>query len=296
MWASEPMLALTPALVIDGRIEPRETITLTEAPVFYAMTGFVLDEASQLRILLDPLVSPPEKPVSIYFDDIILAKGNYPLDAVPSFGSTKDSGMWGSRGFVNFARNPSAESGWVIFKPQWLAKIRTHTAIPVYALPALQDFALTSDTYQFTLKNLLESYWAKFGWGHVRLSEGVYLFLRWFTTISALGTLTAAFLGFKKRQTSIGFLFFWFACNMFFIWSAALARQMLPFWDTSSFTPSARYAYPAMIPTILFIMAGWHYLGLQLPKARILAYLPIAILVILDITSLVAIVRFYNSI
>jgi hypothetical protein len=294
IWASEPVQVQAPVMSIDGATS-FQFIQLEETPSFFAITGEIPKDSKQLHILLDPLISPLDHSVSIYFDNIVLAEGKYPLDKIPTLSNDNASGTWGNKKFVNLARNSSVEKSWITFKPHLLFQFRGQTSIPVYALPAMQDFELTNRFYRNTAKNLFESFWARFGWNHVALPPIFYKFLKWFTFIGVFGTIMGFFQQLSKRETKFLLLKVWFATCTSLIWSAALARQTLPFWDTVVFTPSARYAYPVIIPTMMIIMAGWYFITTRNEKTKILAYLPIAFLVILDITSLIVVIQFYYS-
>jgi len=293
IWASEPVQAQMPTLSIDGKTS-FQPIQLEQSPSFFASTGKIPANPKRINLLLDPLTQTFDHPVFIYFDHIVLAEGRYPLDKIPTLSNDSTSGTWGDKTFVNIIRNPSAEEGWLTFKPHLLFQFRTQTTIPFYALPAMQDFQLTYDTYRNTAKNLFESYWARFGWNHVSLPQIWYLILQWFTLIGVGGTIVGLIRQGTKRDVRFALLTTWFVICTFLIWMAALARQTLPFWDANPFTPSARYAYPVIIPTTMIIFTGWHYLAALFPKTKFLAFIPIVFLIILDITSLVVIFRFYH--
>ncbi|HNB50315.1 MAG TPA: hypothetical protein PK530_00145 [Anaerolineales bacterium] len=292
IWASEMLEIRLPTLTIDGALSFQK-VQVSPTPTFYAISGNVPESARQISIVLAPLESPLEHSVTVFFDDIVLAQGSYPLSRTPTFAPDNTSGTWGSKDFLNYVRNSTMEQSWLTFKPTLLFRFQGQN-IPVYALPAMQDIRLTGPYYRGTILNLFESYWARFGWNHVELPFGFYLIFGAFTLVGGIGTVMTL-PKFKTQDQHIFLLLVWLAICAILIWIAAVARQSLPFWETSPiFTPSARYAYPVIFPTTLLFAVGWYLLLIRVKTRWKIAYLPIAILGFLDITSLIVISHFYQ--
>lgn len=292
IWASESVEIQLPALALDGTLV-FQTAQVSSTPAFYSISGTVPDSSRYILISLSPFITPPEHPVTVYFDDIVLAQGTYAASRTPTLAPGNTSGTWGSKDFLNYVRNSSMEQTWLTFKPALLFQSQGQS-VPVYALPALQDLRLTGLYYRGTVINLFESYWARFGWNHVEMPAGYYAIFGLFTLIGGMASADAIS-KLKRQDGRLVLLLLWFAICAFLIWGAALSRQILPFWeDNSIFTPSARYAYPAILPTTLLLGMGWFLLLRRAKFNGKLAYIPIALLVFLDITSLVVISRFYQ--
>ncbi|NUM49231.1 MAG: hypothetical protein HUU38_31410, partial [Anaerolineales bacterium] len=291
-WASVPVEIRLPTLFIGDEMR-FQTMEITQTPTFFAITGTMPASAQYVQMVLDPLADPLEYPISLYFDDLILAPGEYALDRKPNLTPEGTSGTWGSKDFINWVRNASAEKNWLTFRPSVLFKFQSQANIPIYALPAIQDLRLTQNFYRQSGQNLFESYWARFGWNHVGLPPAFYVGLAWITGFSVFAT-GGVFLRMYK-QLNLPLILWLVGCAALF-WVAALVRQSLPYWDTIVFTPSARYAYPAIIPTTMALSAGWygiyHAVGKK-NRVREISFLPIAFLLILDITSLIVVYRFY---
>ena len=294
IWASEPVQAQMLTLWVDGTSHT-QAIQLEQMPAFFSLTGKIPDDTNRIQVVIDPLTTTPDHQISVYFDNILLINGDYRLAGIPELTEEGRQGKWGNREFLNLIRNPSAEKTWFTFKPPLLLQFSTQTSIPVYALPAMQDLQLTSGIYRNTIKNLFESFWARFGWNHVTLSQPWYVVLQWFTIIS-LGISTFVFFRLKSwSNTKIRIIMGWFAICALLIWVAALARQNLPFWNFIFFTPSARYAFPAIIPSMILIIGGWSVLPTFYPRLKAVSYFPILFLSILDVISIITIFHFYYS-
>jgi hypothetical protein len=149
--------------------------------------------------------------------------------------------------------------------------------------------------YVVAAQNLVRTFWGKFGWGHVSLiGSQSYLVLGIVTMIGAVGTI----LGFLKISKKT----LWEA--LFLLGGATLAVWTFT-WVRGSyyliyrpFIPSARYAYPVIIPTIAFLCLGWSLIAQKLSVViRIPNKLWIGIFGIfflgLDMISVITIFNYY---
>lgn len=294
LWASTSVEVQLPTLIIDGTAN-FETATVATTPTFFVVSEIMPAAPSLVSILLDPFETPPDFPVTLFFDNLILVEGKFSAGPPPDFSPGNLTGSWGNEDFYNFVRNSDSETKWYTIKPALLYRFQEQNNIPLYALPALQDLPLTANFYRHTLVNLFESFWGRFGWNHIGLSQEVYQFLAGFSLLGFLASFIALS-DFVKTSHNTRFLLFWFAACASLIWIAALARQGLPFWDAQVFTPSARYAYPAIFPTSLAIFVGWQKIPFISKKFSNWGYLAIAILIVLDITSLFVLLDFYHTV
>ncbi|MFQ5615994.1 MAG: hypothetical protein ACE5GO_06000 [Anaerolineales bacterium] len=158
----------------------------------------------------------------------------------------------------------------------------------------MQDYRVTRNYYLGTIKNLFQSFWARFGWNHIRLTRGWYYFLALASVTGVAGAIWGAYKYWSCRPIQWKVSVIWLAIAGGVMWVAALARQSLPFWESLYFIPSARYAYPAMIPTMLVIAGGWVFLANRTSYKKVLTILPIVLLVALDISSLLVIIQYYS--
>ncbi len=299
MWASEPTLARTPTLnLISG--QHHEVVEITETPTFHSLRIATPDEASRLWITLNPEAAPE---ATVFYDGVVLAVGEYPLDTLPSFyHADARQGVWGGREFENLLRNPSAEQAGFAVRP-WAsafgAKLLPDNSHPAMVLRALLDPAGAWWLFGLTGDNLHQTFWGKFGWGHVTLLGGE-------TSYSVLRAVTL-------MAVSGAFIFLWrvrgrlpwrtlvvLGGALLGAWGAVLLRNVTYIFFARLFIPSARSAFPAIIPTAMLLCTGilqWLRLAgrwLRFP-AKWMPGVYLAAFLCLDVLSIVTIVKYYRG-
>jgi hypothetical protein len=169
---------------------------------------------------------------------------------------------------------------------------------PGYLIASIQDLRISQGIYKSVFTNLFQSFWARFGWNHIRLPSRWYWGLVILSFAGIAGSFYFLVTNFKKgialssRQLlSAG----WLLLGLLLVWIGAILRTDFPYWGDKTFIPGARYAYPVVIPTIMVFSVGWYWLSRKLPKKRIGIILVILIFIILDIFSIVTIYNFYLS-
>lgn len=296
MWADRPVKIRTPWLQMDGiPLSEQQQWTLGLAPAFYSI-GIVLPQ--KLRNLMVVLPGQPvgsTQAVTIYADGLVLKEGGRPISAIaPRLGKDGAAGYWGELPFVNLIRNPSAESSWLFILP-WADQLGMKL-IPDHGRPSLVLYSILDREgagwyYWVTSQSLIRTFWAKFGWGNVPLlGHKPYRVLFLATLAGLLGW--AVFL-WKIRRTAPWHLVLFCALATTGIWGLALVRGSV-YLAWTPYIPVARYAYPAVIPTLAALVAGW---GSWIPKRyRSFGQLLIpAGLAILAVYSLYSIWMFYNA-
>ena len=167
-------------------------------------------------------------------------------------------------------------------------------------LYSLFDSGASGGYYLFTANNIVESFWGKFGWTHVLLPEPqvAYPLIKALTLLGFLGAVLYPF-G-KSRDLPVDVLLF-FGLVLVAVWGSVLARGVIFIFVDHIFIPSARYGFPAIIPTLTLVVAGWFgllgYLSRWLRISPAVWYvLYLIILLVFDAVSLIAIGDFYQSI
>jgi hypothetical protein len=296
LWASEPVEARLISLWVDG-IQDEEIIKLSTTPKFYTISGSIQKSAERIKVVINPFLVRPDHTITIFFDDIVLTNGMFLEDKEIVYKSEDDKyGEWGGQVFKNLVRNPSADRNWLTIKPGILNNIREFTNLPDYAISAIQDTQFTSNFYTASAKNLFKTFWAIFGWNHVKIPPGWYYFLLGITIAGILNGFSYLLKSWGKYNLRWKLSVFWLGFGTGTIWFAAIARTSLPFWNSSLFIPAARYAYPVILPTMMIIMSGLLFLGKSPRSQKWGSFFLITILVILDIVSIFSIYRFYYQI
>jgi hypothetical protein len=84
------------------------------------------------------------------------------------------------------------------------------------------------------------------------------------------------------------------------IWGSALLRGVTSVIGGSYFFPVARYAYPAIIPTMLILNIGWLEITRWIEKfgkvkQKYQLWVLVAVFILLDILSVYSIYKFYTA-
>lgn len=240
-----------------------QIVTATSEWRFHAMTVTVEPEASELQVKLPS----GEEGEVVCYDGIILVQGEFPLDEPPQFEDPGGKrGVWREESFVNILSNGSGEQGWPRLRP-WASGLISksgllHSTDSTLFVQSVLDWSRTGFVYREVWNNLFQSFWARFGWNHVRLADYYYRVLL-IPTLLGLGG--AVVFGIRRlvivcdfydwQRQSLAFL----ALAAVLVWGITATMYTHPVLSVLPHRPIpvARYAYPAIIPTMLFIFLGW---------------------------------------
>ncbi len=299
IWADQPTVAQTPILRAGSEIILDE-VKVSKTPQFFSVTGELNAPGVTPKIILSPGSRSVETPTRIYYDGIIALEGSWPEDSIPEFyDGSAEGGLWGSNAFVNLVRNPSAESGRLRFR-NWVERVISDRfpGNPSQILGLLFDPISSGSYYVVTIKSLLQSFWAKFGWAHVILvGYRPYTILGIFTLAGLLGAIIAFF---RHRNEIRWDIFAFFGSALVAVWGAAFFRGFPSILEGTIFIPVARYAYPVIIPTMLILNVGWLEIIkwverlFRIPQKYSLSLL-IFFFVLLDILSIYSIYNFFHQ-
>lgn len=298
LWASEP----TEAQLIIATDES-EISYMTEVgtePDFHAFHADVPESTRHIWVILqnNSPVELHDGPISLYGDGFILAEGYYSLDMLPTFETAHGKrGMWGERDFINLVRNPSAETRWLFIAP-WLERVRQRYPWAAHLnlstlLASLMDWQYTNWLYEASIANIVETFWARFGWGHVRLSSSWwYKGLYGLSALSMWGIISIFWYTWDKSQ-SWRLAMFWFGIAGVVIWGEVIVRGFVTLASSDPFIPSARYGYPAIIPTLFFLFVGWGWLLKNMKVRKGLVGATLWGFLVLDVVSIFTVWHFY---
>jgi hypothetical protein len=301
MWASRPVLAASPRLHVAGRVAVDYGVQwpLTVQPTFHAFTLTLPLDASRAWVDLAAITDAPDG-IQVYADGLVLVAGARPLDQPPNFSSAGGESGWWNGVFENLLRGASAENGWPEINPQadaLSARLLPDQGRLSLLLYTMLDGEGAGAYYRATLLNLLQTFWARFGWGQVPL---LYADVYWVLgSVSLLAVLTAVgTLFWQARQLPWAVLLV-LGLGLALVWGSTLARGAIYSFQEQDFIPSARYALPAILPTALIWAVGWRTVGggmkrvLHLPGWLLVGGY-VLVLLALDALALVSIVQFYT--
>jgi len=304
VWSSQPMRAQMPALSCDcgGQLQvfSREIQAGTE-PRFYLLTATLPVNANSIWVALAPPANMEEVQGTVFYDGLVLVKGERLTQDPPRFEDANgERGVWGEQPFTNLLRNSSAEQagpgvqswanaiGLKIYNPY-------PVSYPSDILVSLLDWKGAGWYYQIDGAHLLRTFWAKFGWGNVPLLGSKPY--RALAVVTFLGLAGGGWAIWRRRYTLQWEILLLLGLALLGIWVPAILRGIGSLFG-NYFFPVARYAYPAILPTVLVLNAGWleilRILGRWLrmaPKVQHAAFL--LFFVALDALSILSISRFY---
>jgi hypothetical protein len=298
MWADQSVEIRSPMLCDGWRRCIWQTVDLTTEPTFYAITGTVSTDADRVEVNLRPWAGEGGgKPVTVYYDGLVLVEEKRALDTVPTLDDHRaQRGVWEERSFVNCLRNGSAEASWPWVRP-WaeraLGKFMPWPNSPSLFLGSILDWKRTSWVYRSAGLSLLKTFWARFGWAHVSVDSSWYWGVGIATALGVLGALVHWARGsWSDHSLPWKRSMVYLTVAALIVWGNAFTRPH-PVMG-KPVIPVARYAFPAIIPTALALMGGWLSWG-DRPMKRKIALGMLAILMTLSVVSLVTIVNFYRG-
>jgi hypothetical protein len=277
-------------------VDDRTTVLTTTVPMsfewtFYALTTTVDAETTNLQVRL-PISSTWG---TICHDGVVLAEGEFPLDQAPQFGDPNGKhGTWAGRPFANLLSNGSGERTWPRLKP-WASRLLlsaglTRSVDPTLFVQSILDWKRTGWVYRVVWTNVWNSFWARFGWNHVAMPEPIYTVLLVCTWLGLGGMIIygVRYLVFERNLPSwqkhalISFL-----SAIVLVWANALVWYSHPYLLNLEriYYAVARYVYPTVVPTVLFLYLGWREL-LPKPWRPFLPIVSIVGLACLDIAAL----------
>lgn len=287
MWADMPAQVNLPALEYrtpDGVISsPSTLIEIGTSPAFYTATFDIPYEAGHTWLSIvslnytDQTVNVyRDRFVRVYYDGFVLAEGQRSSSPPVFEDKTLQSGTWDGEPFINLIRNPSAEHAWLgASKIANILKARMYIDPALY-LQTIQDVQGFGWYYQASISTLFQTFWGKAAAQIPLLGGFTYDVLQLISLLALAGILIRIIQSPSLfKQPEILFLFF----VTIAIWLPTLFRGTYWVFYFVPLVPYARYAYPAIIPTLLLMNAGllkslqWITGRLGLPRSlSILAY------------------------
>ena len=256
MWADMPTKMNLPVLEYrtpDGVASSSQTlIQIGTSPFFYTETFNIPYEAGHtwLRVISPDYTN---QTAHVYYDGFVLAEGQRSSSPPVFKDESLHSGTWDGKPFVNIIRNPSAEQAWFgVDKLANSLKARLYIDPALY-LQTVQDVQGFGWYYQASISTLFQTFWGKAA-AQIPLWGGfTYDTLQIISLLAFVGVLIyiVQSLSVFKRPEII-FLFF----VILAVWLPTLFRGTYWVFYFVPLVPYSRYAYPAIIPTLLLINAG----------------------------------------
>lgn len=236
-------------------------ITLTPTPTFVSWTFAVPAETRILQYFF--LAQPPndeDRPLQVFLDGAVLVKGAFPEDTAPVFDNAgAQTGVWAGTRFTNLVRNASAELGWP-YARAWFHQMivdytrRSPTSLVATLFDVERTWEIVSQRGAFLP---FDSFVVTFAWGHVRLSDPLWLYLyRSVALVSLVGCAIWFVRHARHASVALRAILVLFALVALLVWGNTFLRPF-PMLDGVFVLPAARYAFPAILPTMLVLIGGW---------------------------------------
>jgi hypothetical protein len=291
MWADRPVQARFPLLKYSTGQAGSQPVDLTTQPQFFALQVALPPGSDRIWVYLDPVASQ-EASLRVYLDGLALAPGLRPLDQPPRFTSPDGAtGEWGGQPFVNLLRNPSFEQPGprlISRLDDLAAAILPDQARPSQILASLWDWPGAGYFHIIVVRQLFQTFWARFGWGHVPLIWGwAYGLLAVFTLLTVIGAVWG---GWRLRRVLPWGAVAISLAALALAWALSLVRGIVYLHLPGYYYPAARHAYPAILPAVLALGFGWSE---WIRRLSWLVWIYLAFFVFLCGLSIVTVARFY---
>jgi hypothetical protein len=261
IWSDQPATILSPVLSDGDRYYYEEIAITTEPKYIVVNIDLIQTPVKRLWVSLAPWIGKQTKDLRVFYDGIVLTQGKISTTEHPSFDDIDGAtGIWAGKPFKNLLRNGSAESAGIRIRSSF-------DSIVTQFLPARASLVVTAVLdpsgagwiFQASGLRIFRTFWGKFGWGNVPLVGGKPY--RFFGGITILGILGFCFWFFnflrRKRLPIYTNYVFVLMTLLVIVWFGVITRGTPHLGVIQMYLPVARYAAPAIIPTLLLFTIGW---------------------------------------
>ncbi|MEM4655303.1 MAG: DUF2142 domain-containing protein, partial [Thermosphaera sp.] len=277
-------------LIVDGKpVGAKRESVPSDHPQFFQRYYLIPREARQAWIVFGAEGLPEGK--RIYLEGISLVEGLFTAPSEPQYLEAQAKrGTWQGDPVENLVRNGSAEQT-VPQLAQWVSQVLSRGRIESRYFWSLLDFGGVGWFYKQSLQAIFRTFWGYFGWAHVPLlGKWTYSILLGFTFLAVCGIVWQL-----SRLDLVQWRFVLF-------FGMALISQLLSVllrgagsWDGGSFFISARYFFPAILPTALMLLVGLSSLLVRLKSPAMNFGIILGFFILLNGWSWYSIYSFYYS-
>jgi hypothetical protein len=225
-------------------------------PQLVTTTILVPDSATGVYMELGAAAKGADPTNRVYFDGVFLIPQAIPDASTVEFSDHILAELATAQGNLsNLVSNPSMERNWLRFRSRVVGAVDPRLPLNLdYTMSAFSNLSGTGWYFSIAMQNLMETFWARFGWGNVPLLGAYsYAVLVAVSVIGLVGAARALFRGAGKGYRDV---IIFLALAGLTLWAQAVLRGISTLFETN-LQAVARYAYPAIVPTTLLLTAGW---------------------------------------
>jgi hypothetical protein len=243
----------------DGETEHWHRVQATAQWQFQAFTAVVgLDALGVAAYVSIP--DSEEAARGVYVDGLVLADGEMPVSLPPQFDTARAmAGQWGGQRFTNLLKNGSAERSWPGLRSR-IGRIQVYRQPAALVFHSVWDWTRNAWAYGFGSLVLFQSFWGKFGWGHLALPSIYFYPLGLLSAAAVIGAgigLVRRARSFSKREPWQRRAWSVLGLALLVGWAGALLRVHPVFLVVEpSQMPVARYAIVVIVPTVALLCLG----------------------------------------
>ncbi len=263
IWADRPTQA-GPLFVSISRQSgdvfdsPAISAPVTAASAFFEVNFSVPSDAISATVYVQQKGGSPSHN-NVFFDGLVLASGKFDSNPPQYADADGTRGNWDGQSFQNLLRNPSAEQGsFQIRKAVYdrLSGLLTKSGInPSLAIAGIQDLSGTDWYYRNSALTLFRTFWASLAGDKAFLASS---YVNYFLALLSLGAVVGVALRLWRRRSEVRWdLMLFLGIALIGPWFFAVVKANTDLLGSDPLTPWARYAFPGIFPTALFLCAGW---------------------------------------
>jgi len=188
-------------------------------------------------------------------DCIFITEGEFKWDSPPTpIDPNCHELTWNGRVVENIVKNASMEKGWLTLNNDIGKWIDQNFSISISDLFAVSDKEAGIPYIYATGSHLFATFWTRFGWGDAPLlGKNANLIFGILSIFALFGNMVYLYRNWKTNDWNV--IVFLFLVTIITI-SMALFRAHGN-WISYTFTPVARYFFPAIVPLGIFLVVGW---------------------------------------
>lgn len=254
MRADQSITATSPVLTI-GEQAYSHPVQLDSTWKLITVTALLRDTKQPVEIALRGATSA----VAVEYDSIALVAGPGSLPGEQEPDGAYEAGILGTTPPRNLARNAGAERRIPPLPAPLVALFERRISPEGFgqALSSLSNPRWIAAVYPRQFWLLFVGVWGIFGWGQYTVSSG------WFTPLALLAAASAAGAGVLLLRSNVAQMAWqrkaWWLCAFAVVlgWGVALARVHNQPFPGVMFWSFGRYTFVAMLPSLLFFVAGF---------------------------------------